>query len=90
MAIGYVYTQDIKSYKVLQLLLHSKDAKAELYLMDGYQDEWIELTYYIETLGSTVQANKMRLGLPVILGQHLSGDVSRRLYLNLFNSAMGW
>ena len=36
--------------KVIQLLLHSKVAKAELYLIGGYHNELIELTYYIETL----------------------------------------
>ena len=36
--------------KAIQLLLHSKVAKAELYLIGGYHNEWLELTYYIETL----------------------------------------
>ena len=36
--------------KLIQLLLHSKVAKAELYLIGGYHNEWLELTYYIETL----------------------------------------
>ena len=36
--------------KVIQLLLHSKAAKAEPYLIGGYHIEWLELTYYIETL----------------------------------------
>ena len=34
----------------IQLLLHSKVAKAESYLIGGYHNEWLELTYYIETL----------------------------------------
>jgi len=38
-------------YKLIQLLLHSKVTKAELYLIDGYHNEWLELTCYIETLG---------------------------------------
>ena len=36
--------------KLIQLLLHSKVTKAELYLIGGYHNEWIELTYHIETL----------------------------------------
>jgi len=36
--------------KVIHLLVHSKVAKAELYLIGGYHNEWLELTYYIETL----------------------------------------
>ena len=36
--------------EVLQLLSNLKFAKAELYLIGGCQDEWFELTYYIETL----------------------------------------
>ena len=36
-------------FKPLLLLLHSKVAKAELYFIDGYHNEWIELTYYIGT-----------------------------------------
>ena len=35
---------------IIQLLLHSKVAKAESYLIGGYHNEWLELTYYIETL----------------------------------------
>ena len=34
----------------LQLSSSLKFAKAELYLIGGCQDEWFELTYYIETL----------------------------------------
>ena len=37
-------------YKVIQLLLHSRVAKAELYLLGGYHHAWLELTYYTETL----------------------------------------
>ena len=45
-------------------LLHSKVAKAELYLIGGYHNEWLELTYYIETLtGSTIN------GLRILFGQ---------------------
>ena len=36
---------------LLQLSSNLKFAKAELYLIGGCQDEWFELTYYIETLG---------------------------------------
>ena len=36
--------------KLKQLLLHSKVAKAELYLIGGYHNEWLELTYYKEAL----------------------------------------
>ena len=36
--------------KIIQFLLNSKVAKAELYLIGGYHNEWLELTYYIETL----------------------------------------
>ena len=39
--------------KVLQLSSSLKLAKAELYLIGGCQDEWFELTYYIETLEIT-------------------------------------
>ena len=35
---------------MMQHLLHSKVAKAESYLIGGYHNEWLELTYYIETL----------------------------------------
>ena len=35
----------------VQLSSSLKFAKAELYLIGGCQDEWFELTYYIETLG---------------------------------------
>ena len=41
--------------KVIQLLLHSKVTKAELYLIGGYHNEWLELTYYIETLGNSTK-----------------------------------
>ena len=33
-------------HKLAQLLLHSKVAKAEIYLMRGYHNEWLELTYH--------------------------------------------
>ena len=36
--------------EIIQHLLHSKVAKAESYLIGGYHNEWLELTYYIETL----------------------------------------
>ena len=38
--------------EIIQLLLHSKVAKAESYLIGGYHyhNEWIELNFYIETL----------------------------------------
>ena len=36
--------------ELLKLLLHSKVAKAEASFIGGYHNEWIELTYYIETL----------------------------------------
>ena len=36
--------------EVLQLSSSLRFAKAELYLIGGCQDEWFELTYYIETL----------------------------------------
>ena len=36
--------------KLRRTLLYSKVAKAELHLMDGHHNEWLELTYYIETL----------------------------------------
>ena len=39
--------------EIIQHLLHSKVAKAELYLIGGYHNKWIELTYYIETLHDT-------------------------------------
>jgi len=36
--------------ELLQLSSSLKFAKAELYLIGGCQNEWFELTYYIETL----------------------------------------
>ena len=39
--------------ELLQLSSSLKFAKAELYLIGGCQDEWFELTYYIETLAKT-------------------------------------
>ena len=36
--------------EIIQLLLHSKVAESESYLLGGYHNEWLELTYYIETL----------------------------------------
>ena len=39
--------------KVIQLLLHSKVTKAESYLIGGYHNKWLELTYYIETLSDS-------------------------------------
>ena len=50
MAVGDVHYPNTIFDKLIQLLLHSKVAKAELYLIGGYHNEWIELTYYIETL----------------------------------------
>ena len=46
-------------YKVLQFWSNWKFAKAELYWMGGFQDEWFELTYYIETLllGTVIRSN---------------------------------
>ena len=46
---GFTYFTAIFD-KVIQFLLHSKVAKAESYLIGGYHNEWLELTYYIETL----------------------------------------
>ena len=40
--------------KLIQLLFLSKVAKADLYLINGYYNEWLELTYYIETLVMTI------------------------------------
>ena len=41
----------IRSFdELLQLSSSLKFAKTELYLIGGCQDEWFELTYYIETL----------------------------------------
>ena len=34
----------------MQLLLYSKVAKVEFYLISGYHNEWLELTFCIETL----------------------------------------
>ena len=36
--------------KLIQFLSNSKVAKAELFLIGGYHNKWLELTYYIETL----------------------------------------
>ena len=35
---------------MIQDLLNSKIGKAESYLIGAYLNEWLELTYYIETL----------------------------------------
>ena len=43
--------------KMIQLLLHSKVAKAGLYLIGDYHNEWLELTCYVETLDKTVNEN---------------------------------
>ena len=48
---GFTSTMAI-FYDIIQHLLHSKVAKAESYLIGGYHNEWLELTYYIETLAS--------------------------------------
>ena len=45
--------------KQIQLLSQSKAAKAELYLIGGYHNEWIELTYYIGTLHETTSFQSM-------------------------------
>ena len=47
--------------KMIQLLLHSKVAKAESYLIGGYHSEWLELTYYTETLLWTWDIGKLLL-----------------------------
>ena len=47
---GFIFMHAIFD-KTIQLLLNSKVAKTELYLIGGYDNEWLELTYYIETLG---------------------------------------
>ena len=39
--------------EIIHYLLHSRVDKAESYLISGYHNEWIELTYYIETLYMT-------------------------------------
>ena len=49
----YTFTGSIFD-KIIQLLLHSKVAKAELYLIGGYHNEWLDLTYHIETLHTTL------------------------------------
>ena len=54
MTIGDVYFQWVIFCNVIQLLLLSKVAKAESCLIGGYHDERIELTYYIETLCTTM------------------------------------
>ena len=38
-------------HKLIEVLLHPKVAKAELYSKGDYHSEWLELTYYIEALG---------------------------------------
>ena len=43
--------------ELLQLSSSLKFAKAELYLIGGCQDEWFELTYYIETLDDMSQGS---------------------------------
>ena len=42
--------------KLIQLLSFSKVAKTELYSIGGYHNEWLELTYHIETL-TTITTN---------------------------------
>ena len=53
MAIGDLQFLSSIFDKIIQLLLHSKVTKAELYLINGYHNEWLELTYYIESLKYT-------------------------------------
>ena len=46
--------------EIIQHLLHSKVAKAESYLIGGYHNEWLELTYYIETLNNLIDILQSR------------------------------
>ena len=46
------------SNEIIQLLLHSKVAKAESYLIGSHHNEWLELTYYIETLTAKISAKE--------------------------------
>ena len=60
--------------EILQLSSNLKFDKAELYLIDGCQDEWFELIYYVETLfgfmdSSTKQKNQ-KLDLEFLKGQY--------------------
>ena len=45
--------------KLIQILLHSKVTKAELYLIGGYHNEWLELTYCIETLHFWIEIDQI-------------------------------
>ena len=44
--------------KLIQFLSNSKVAKAELYLIGDYHNEWLELTYYIETLAKVLSTKE--------------------------------
>ena len=46
---GFTFLNVI-SNTIIQFLSNSKVAKTELYLIGGYHNEWLELTYCIETL----------------------------------------
>ena len=55
---------------MIQHLLHSKVAKAESYLIGGYHNEWLELTYYIETLVYSSVAygtSQLRIGVVFVV-----------------------
>ena len=56
----FTFTSAIYS-EMIQVLLHSKVAKAESCLIGDYHDERIELTYYIETLKETLGMKKLEL-----------------------------
>ena len=65
----------------MQLLLESKVVKAELYLIGGYHNEWLELTYYIETLFIlTCKVNPLFLAL---IGPNQSNSEEWNEYLTL-------
>ena len=49
--------------KVIQLLLHSKVIKAELYLIGGYHNKWLELTYYSRVRNERTGGNKHTGGI---------------------------
>ncbi len=45
--------------RVMQFLSNSKVDKAKSYLIGGYHNEWLELTYYRETLGNFKNREKV-------------------------------
>ena len=74
--------------EMIQLLLHSKVAKAESYLIDGYHNESLELTYYIETLIGT--KHSIEVYLFCILQRQMNVSICTLVYVHLCQSKSIW